>query len=168
MTVYGYARVSTDGQTLDAQVSALKAAGAEKVYSEKQSGAKTDRAALARVLAALESGDALVVTRLDRLARSTRDFRIRRGARPIRMLIETGSRLCHLGRPDGFLSARASRARHAAWSESHAAMGTSDSAFRRPQDPWYKGQAPKTKRVSAIHSIQPIALAVTISRRIPR
>jgi DNA invertase Pin-like site-specific DNA recombinase len=74
MSTYGYARVSTDGQTLDAQVAALKAAGAEKVYSEKQSGAKTDRAALARVLAALESGDVLMVTRLDRLARSTRDL----------------------------------------------------------------------------------------------
>jgi DNA invertase Pin-like site-specific DNA recombinase len=74
MTVYGYARVSTDGQTLDAQVTALKAAGAEKVYSEKQSGAKTDRAALSRALAALDAGDVLVVTRLDRLARSTRDL----------------------------------------------------------------------------------------------
>jgi DNA invertase Pin-like site-specific DNA recombinase len=74
MTIYGYARVSTDGQTLDAQITALKAAGAEKVYSEKQSGAKTDRAALARVLAALGSGDVLMVTRLDRLARSTRDL----------------------------------------------------------------------------------------------
>jgi hypothetical protein len=59
---YGYARVSTDGQTLDAQVAALKAAGAEKVFSEKQSGAKTDRAALAKALAALASGDVLVVT----------------------------------------------------------------------------------------------------------
>jgi DNA invertase Pin-like site-specific DNA recombinase len=74
MTVYGYARVSTDGQTLDAQMAALKAAGAEKVYSEKQSGAKTDRAALARALAALTSWDVLGVTRLDRLARSTRDL----------------------------------------------------------------------------------------------
>jgi DNA invertase Pin-like site-specific DNA recombinase len=74
MTVYGYARVSTDGQTLDAQVTSLKAAGAEKVYSEKQSGAKTDRAALGRVLAALGAGDVLMVTRLDRLARSTREL----------------------------------------------------------------------------------------------
>jgi DNA invertase Pin-like site-specific DNA recombinase len=74
MTIYGYARVSTDGQTLDSQVAALKAAGAERVFSEKVSGAKTDRAALARVLAALESGDVLLVTRLDRLARSTRDL----------------------------------------------------------------------------------------------
>jgi DNA invertase Pin-like site-specific DNA recombinase len=74
MTIYGYARVSTDGQTLDAQITALKAAGAEKVFSEKQSGAKTDRAALARVLAVLESEDVLMVTRLDRLARSTRDL----------------------------------------------------------------------------------------------
>jgi DNA invertase Pin-like site-specific DNA recombinase len=62
MTTYGYARVSTDGQTLDAQIAALKVAACEKVYSEKQSGAKTDRAALGRVLAALESGDVLMVT----------------------------------------------------------------------------------------------------------
>jgi DNA invertase Pin-like site-specific DNA recombinase len=54
---YGYARVNTDGQTLDAQVSALQAAGAERIFSEKQSGAKTDRASLAKALAALESGD---------------------------------------------------------------------------------------------------------------
>jgi DNA invertase Pin-like site-specific DNA recombinase len=74
MSTYGYARVSTDGQTLDAQVAALRAAGAEKVYSEKQSGAKTDRAALSRALTALDAGDVLMVTRLDRLARSTRDL----------------------------------------------------------------------------------------------
>ena len=70
----GYARVSTDGQTLDAQQAALKAAGAEKVYSEKVSGAATDRRQLQRALEALNEGDLLLVTRLDRLARSTRDL----------------------------------------------------------------------------------------------
>ena len=59
--IYGYARVSTDGQSLESQLSALTAAGAEKVYSEKQSGAKTDRAALPKALAALSAGDVLVV-----------------------------------------------------------------------------------------------------------
>jgi predicted site-specific integrase-resolvase len=61
--VYGYARVSTDGQTLDSQIAALTAAGAEKVFSEKQSGAKTDRAQLAKAIAALNAGDVLLVTR---------------------------------------------------------------------------------------------------------
>jgi DNA invertase Pin-like site-specific DNA recombinase len=72
--IVGYARVSTDGQTLDAQQSALAAAGAEKVFAEKESGAVTDRKALARALAAVGAGDVLLVTRLDRLARNTRDL----------------------------------------------------------------------------------------------
>jgi DNA invertase Pin-like site-specific DNA recombinase len=74
MTTIGYARVSTDGQTLDAQQTALREAGCAKVYAEKVSGAKTDRAALAKAIAALAEGDTLVVCKLDRLARSTRDL----------------------------------------------------------------------------------------------
>src|SRR5208337_4371901 len=74
MTIYGYARVSTDGQTLDAQVAALTAAGAAPVFRETASGAKTDRRELARALGAPEPGDTLLVTRLNRLARSTRDL----------------------------------------------------------------------------------------------
>jgi DNA invertase Pin-like site-specific DNA recombinase len=75
MTVYGYARVSTDGQSLAAQDAALTAAGAAKVYSEKISGASTNgRKALAQVLKTLRERDTLIVTRLDRLARSTRDL----------------------------------------------------------------------------------------------
>src|SRR6516164_3143244 len=70
----GYARVSTDGQTLDAQLAALHAAGCEKIFSEKISGARADRAALVRSLRAISPGDTLIVTRLDRLARSTRDL----------------------------------------------------------------------------------------------
>ena len=72
--IYGYARVSTDGQSVAAQVAALTAAGAGKVFREVASGAKTDRAQLRKAIAALEAGDVLMVTRLDRLARSTRDL----------------------------------------------------------------------------------------------
>src|SRR5436190_7143393 len=74
MTVYGYARVSTDGQTVAAQDAALRTAGCAKVYAETASGAKTDRAALRKGVARLTEGDTLIVTRLDRLARSTRDL----------------------------------------------------------------------------------------------
>jgi DNA invertase Pin-like site-specific DNA recombinase len=70
--IIGYARVSTDGQTLDAQQASLKAAGAERVFAEKVSGTITDRKALAKAIAALQAGDVLLVTRLDRLARSIR------------------------------------------------------------------------------------------------
>jgi DNA invertase Pin-like site-specific DNA recombinase len=74
MTAYGYARVSTDGQTLAAQDGALRGAGCVKVFSEKASGAKSDRAELRKVVSRLGEGDILMVTRLDRLARSTRDL----------------------------------------------------------------------------------------------
>ncbi len=74
MTIFGYARVSTDGQSVDAQVKQLRAAGAETVFRETASGAKTDRRELARALRAVGEGDTLLVTRLDRLARSTRDL----------------------------------------------------------------------------------------------
>ena len=65
--IVGYGRVSTDGQTLDAQLAALRNAGAERVFAEKISGARSDRRQLARAIEALASGDVLLVTRLDRL-----------------------------------------------------------------------------------------------------
>jgi DNA invertase Pin-like site-specific DNA recombinase len=71
---YGYARVSTDGQSVTSQVAALRKHGAGKVFREVASGAKTDRAQLRRLLDQLDAGDVLMVTRLDRLARSTRDL----------------------------------------------------------------------------------------------
>jgi DNA invertase Pin-like site-specific DNA recombinase len=74
MTVYGYARVSTDGQSLASQDAELHAAGCAKVYAEKISGARSNRPELAKVLKRLDTGDVLIVTRLDRLARSTRDL----------------------------------------------------------------------------------------------
>jgi DNA invertase Pin-like site-specific DNA recombinase len=72
--IYGYARVSTDGQSIDAQVKQLRVAGAEKVFRETASGARTDRAGLRQALGQVGKGDVLMVTRLDRLARSTRDL----------------------------------------------------------------------------------------------
>ena len=72
--IYGYARVSTDGQSVDAQVKQLRTAGAEKVFRETASGARADRAQLRRAIGQLEKADVLMVTRLDRLARSTRDL----------------------------------------------------------------------------------------------
>ena len=72
--IYGYARVSTDGQSVAAQVKELRAAGTEKIFRETASGAKTDRVQLRRALAQLDAEDVLLVTRLDRLARSTRDL----------------------------------------------------------------------------------------------
>jgi DNA invertase Pin-like site-specific DNA recombinase len=74
MTSYGYARVSTDGQSLASQDAELHAAGCAKVYAEKISGARSDRPELAKALKRLTVGDVLIVTRLDRLARSTRDL----------------------------------------------------------------------------------------------
>ena len=74
MAIYGYARVSTNGQDLAAQDAELTAAGCAKVFREKASGAETNRAELAKLIRRLDQGDVLVVTRLDRLARSTRDL----------------------------------------------------------------------------------------------
>src|SRR5262249_4623740 len=75
MTIYGYARVSTDGQSVAAQEAQLRAAGCAKVYSEKISGKGTDgRVELARLLKRIGDGDVLMVTRLDSSALSTRDL----------------------------------------------------------------------------------------------
>ena len=74
---YGYARVSPGGksESVEAQARQLTKAGCKKVFRDVHvSGAKIDRAQLRRVIEALEPGDVLMVTRLDRLARSTRDL----------------------------------------------------------------------------------------------
>ena len=71
---YGYAPVSTDGQSIEAQVRQLIKVGCRKVFKKVVSGAKTEHAQLRRLLARLDAGDAVMVTRLDRLARSTRNL----------------------------------------------------------------------------------------------
>ncbi|POH21159.1 recombinase family protein, partial [Fructilactobacillus sanfranciscensis] len=75
MTTYGYARVSTNAQSLDEQIEQLEEQGIEpnSIYSEKFTGTKTNRPQFNKVLKQLNKGDTLVVTKLDRLARNSRE-----------------------------------------------------------------------------------------------
>ena len=90
----GYARVSTYGQTLDAQLEQLRAAGCTKIFREKASGAQADRRELLRLLKHLVPGDAVTVTRIDRLARSTFDlFAI------VKQIVDAGAQFRSLAEP---------------------------------------------------------------------
>jgi DNA invertase Pin-like site-specific DNA recombinase len=90
----GYARVSTYGQTLDAQLEQLKAEGCAKVYREKASGARADRRELLRMLKDITPGSVVTVTRIDRLARSTFDlFAI------VKQIVEAGGQFRSLAEP---------------------------------------------------------------------
>lgn len=71
MAVVGYARVSTIGQSLDVQLDKLSSRGCDKIYSDKKSGTTADRPELKQCLDYVRDGDKLVITKLDRLARST-------------------------------------------------------------------------------------------------
>jgi DNA invertase Pin-like site-specific DNA recombinase len=71
VTTLGYARVSTQDQDLSGQIEALKAAGATTIYREKVSGIRADRPQLAKLMAQIGPGDIVVVTKLNRLGRST-------------------------------------------------------------------------------------------------
>jgi len=73
MTVYGYARVSTKGQELEVQIEALEKENVEHIYQEKFTGTSTDRPQLQELIETLQEGDKLVVTKLDRLARNTKE-----------------------------------------------------------------------------------------------
>ena len=90
----GYARVSTYGQTLDAQLEQLKAAGCARIFREKVSGTRADRKELLKMLRQLAADDVVVVTRIDRLARSTFDlFAI------VKQIADAGARFRSLAEP---------------------------------------------------------------------
>jgi len=90
----GYARVSTYGQTLDAQLEQLRADGCARIYREKASGAQPTRRELLRLLKALAPGDVVTVTRIDRLARSTFDlFAI------VKQIVDAGGQFRSLAEP---------------------------------------------------------------------
>jgi DNA invertase Pin-like site-specific DNA recombinase len=72
--IVGYARVSSDSQSLEGQIAALRNADCSEIYREKEIGAKTDRQQLTRAIRSLADGDMLIVCKLDRLARSARDL----------------------------------------------------------------------------------------------
>jgi DNA invertase Pin-like site-specific DNA recombinase len=74
VAIVGYARVSTQGQDLKPQIEALKASGATTIYREKISGARANRPQLAKLMASLQPGDLVIVTKIDRLGRSTREL----------------------------------------------------------------------------------------------
>jgi DNA invertase Pin-like site-specific DNA recombinase len=92
--IVGYARVSTLDQDLSAQLDALRKAGAKTVYREKISGVRADRPQLAKLMASLKRGDTLVITKIDRLARSTREL-----LNLIHQIDQAGASLKSLGDP---------------------------------------------------------------------
>jgi DNA invertase Pin-like site-specific DNA recombinase len=90
----GYARVSTYGQTLDAQLAQLRAEGCAKIFREKVTGTKADRCELLKLLKAINPGDVVTVTRVDRLARSTFDlFSI------VKQIVDAGGKFRSLAEP---------------------------------------------------------------------
>ena len=91
--IYGYARVSTkgqakDGNSLESQIELLKDNGAEKIYSDSFTGTKTDRPQFNKLLKELKLGDTLIVTKLDRFARS-----MTQGSKLVNSLIERGVKI---------------------------------------------------------------------------
>lgn len=147
---YGYARVSTKGQRdhgngLDVQVRDLTLAGCEEIYSEAYTGTKTDRPELQKLLSVVEPGDTIVVTKLDRIARSTVD-----GINLIQPLLDRGItvHILNMGRMDNTPTGRLTMHIFMAFAEFERDMivtRTREGKEMARQKPGYKEGRPRVK-----------------------
>ena len=145
--VYGYARVSTkgqakDGNSLEAQEKTLRENGAQTIYLESFTGTKKDRPKLNKLMKVLQDGDVVIVTKLDRIARSTRD-----GLDIIEELLNKGVtiNILNMGKFDNTPSGKLMRTIFLAFAEFERDMiverTTEGKSVRRENDPdWKEGR----------------------------
>src|ERR1700681_1156112 len=121
--IFGYARVSTDAQDLTAQLKDLKAAGCERVFKEKVTGATADRPQLKKLLAIVGHGDVVVIAAVDRLSRDTTDLLV-----IARDLQKAGAGLRSIAEPVTRPARRSSAVR---WTEKPAARSSAATTSAR-------------------------------------
>ncbi len=158
--VYGYTRVSTkgqakDGNSLEAQEGALRAAGAVEIYSDAFTGTKSHRPELDKLLAAMEPGDKLVVTKLDRIARSATQ-----GIELIQSLLDKGItvHVLNMGLMDNTPTGKLIRNIMLAFAEFERDMiveRTSEGkAIARQREGFREGRPPKYGKVKIGHALE--------------
>lgn len=156
--IYGYARVSTANQDLESQLQALKVNGCEKIYSEKFTGTITDRPAFNEMLSELKEGDTLMVTKLDRFARSAT-----RGSELVKDLIERGIavHILNMGLMDNTPASKLVRNIFFAFAEFERDMiveRTQEGKAIARQNPEYReGRKPKFTKSQLEHSMSLLA-----------
>lgn len=158
--IYGYARVSTmeqakDGNSLEAQKTALKEAGAQVIYSDAFTGTKSHRPELDKLLGKLQPGDTLVTSKLDRLARSVTD-----GVKLINGLLERGVvvRVLNMGLMDNTPTGKLIRTVMLAFAEFERDIIVERTqegrAIARQREDYREGRPPKYKKAQIDHALE--------------
>lgn len=158
--IYGYARVSTteqakDGNSLEAQKTALKEAGAQVIYSDAFTGTKSHRPGLEKLLGKLQPGDTLVTSKLDRLARSVTD-----GVKLINGLLERGVvvHVLNMGLMDNTPTGKLIRTVMLAFAEFERDMIVERTqegrAIARQREDYREGRPPKYKKAQIDHALE--------------
>ncbi|MEK4759617.1 recombinase family protein [Viridibacillus sp. FSL E2-0187] len=151
---YGYARVSTVQQDLESQLQTLANEGCDKIYSEKYTGTKTDRPQFKELLSKIETGDTLVVTKLDRLARS-----MTQGSDIVKDLLEKGIKvnILNIGMMDNTPTSKLIKNIFFSFAEFERDMiveRTQEGRELARQNPEYKdGRKPKYTKLQLDHAI---------------